>query len=177
MLKVIQSCASFYACHSLYHYVLFPLKDNFLFHIFLQSKVEDCHICLQGTYILSFHSFYNHQEKMNWYNLAKFFIQTYILGKQYNKIHTQQYSKYAVRYVFLCFWLILLAEYVEPQKNQSTQLYFLLISKEAECVSLLCLSSKFMTYTPSFILGKLSLEKNTIKPKFVTGILSNLYIA
>ena len=42
---------------------------------------------------------------------------------------------------------------------------------------LLCLSSRFMTYTPSFILGRLSLEKNAIKRGFVIEILSNLDIA
>ena len=33
-----------------------------------------------------------------------------------------------------------------------------------------------MTYVPSFIIGKLSLEKYFIKPKFLTEILSNIDI-
>ena len=33
------------------------------------------------------------------------------------------------------------------------------INNETQCVPLLCLSSRFFTYVPSFILGKMSLEK------------------
>ena len=33
------------------------------------------------------------------------------------------------------------------------------INNETQCVPLLCLSSRFITCTPSFILGKLALEK------------------
>ena len=33
------------------------------------------------------------------------------------------------------------------------------INNETHCVPLLCLLSRFMTYAPSFILGKLSVEK------------------
>ena len=32
------------------------------------------------------------------------------------------------------------------------------INNEAQCIPLLCLSSRFMSYAPSFILRKLSLE-------------------
>ena len=39
---------------------------------------------------------------------------------------------------------------------------FLSINNETQCVPLLCLSSIYMTYAPSFILGKLSLEKMAI---------------
>ena len=50
------------------------------------------------------------------------------------------------------------------------------IDNETQCVPLLCLSSRFMTYTSSFILGKLSLEKNTIKPRLIIEILSRFDI-
>ena len=53
---------------------------------------------------------------------------------------------------------------------------FLSKNNEIQCVSLVCLLSIFMTYVPSFIIGKLSLEKYFIKPKFLTEILSNLDI-
>ena len=39
---------------------------------------------------------------------------------------------------------------------------FLSVNKETQCISLLFLSSKFITYAPSFILGKLSLEKTPL---------------
>ena len=37
--------------------------------------------------------------------------------------------------------------------------YILMVNNETQCVPLLFLSSRFMTCTPSFILGKLFLEK------------------
>ena len=40
---------------------------------------------------------------------------------------------------------------------------FLSVNNENQCVSLLSLSSKFVTYGPSFILGRLVLEKATIE--------------
>ena len=39
---------------------------------------------------------------------------------------------------------------------------FLSISNETQCVRLFCLSLRFMTYAPSFILGKLSLKKTPL---------------
>ena len=39
---------------------------------------------------------------------------------------------------------------------------FLSINNETQCVPLLCLSSRFMTYAPSFNLGKSSLEKTPL---------------
>ena len=36
------------------------------------------------------------------------------------------------------------------------------INNEIQCVSLLCLSSRFMTYASTFILAKLSLEKSLV---------------
>ena len=48
--------------------------------------------------------------------------------------------------------------YSLPKESKYTAL-FLSVNNETRCVALLCLSSRFMTYTPSFILGKLSLEK------------------
>ena len=41
---------------------------------------------------------------------------------------------------------------------------FLSINDETHCVSLLFLSSRFITYAPSFILGKLFLEKISLHP-------------
>ena len=53
---------------------------------------------------------------------------------------------------------------------------FLLINDKTQCVPLIFLSSKFMTYAPSFILSKLFLEKRTIKYEFVSEVISNLDI-
>ena len=39
---------------------------------------------------------------------------------------------------------------------------FLSINSETQCVTLGCLSSRFIIYTPCFILGKLSLEKSPL---------------
>ena len=47
------------------------------------------------------------------------------------------------------------------------------INDETQCVYLLCLSSRFITYIPSFILGTLSLEKSSIKPRFVIELITN----
>ena len=49
------------------------------------------------------------------------------------------------------------------------------INNETQYVSLLCLSSSYMTFTSSFILDKF-LEKNTIKSRFSIQILNNLNI-
>ena len=51
--------------------------------------------------------------------------------------------------------------YSIPKESKYT-VVFLLINNETQCVSLLFLLSKFMTYVPSFILGKLSLEKTPL---------------
>ena len=48
-----------------------------------------------------------------------------------------------------------------PKESKYTAL-FLSVSNETQCVPLLCLSSQFMTYAASFILGKLSLEKTLL---------------
>ena len=39
---------------------------------------------------------------------------------------------------------------------------FLVTNNETQCVPLLCLSPRFMTYSPSFILRELSLEKTPL---------------
>ena len=49
--------------------------------------------------------------------------------------------------------------YSIPKKAKQTAV-FQSISNETQCVSLLCLSSGFMTYALSFILGKQTLQKN-----------------
>ena len=51
------------------------------------------------------------------------------------------------------------------------------INNETLCVLLLFLSLKFMTYALSFIVGKLSLAKDSMKTSFVIEILSNVTIA
>ena len=48
-----------------------------------------------------------------------------------------------------------------PKKSKYTAV-FLSINNETECVPFLCWSSRFMTYAPSIILGKLSLEKTPL---------------
>ena len=48
--------------------------------------------------------------------------------------------------------------YLIPKESKYTAV-FLLINDKTQCVPLLFASSKFMTYAPSFILGKLFLEK------------------
>ena len=50
-------------------------------------------------------------------------------------------------------------KYTQSQANQSAQLYFCQKKNETQCVVLFCLLSRFMTYAPFFIPGKLSLEK------------------
>ena len=62
-------------------------------------------------------------------------------------------------------------------KEFNSKAVLLSINNETQCVPLLCLSSRFMTYALSFILDKLSLEKNTIKHRHVIEILCNLDIA
>ena len=62
---------------------------------------------------------------------------------------------------------------LERSKNKAL---FLSMNNETEYVPLLSLVSRFMIYAPSFILGKLSLEKNAINLSFVVEILSNLDI-
>ena len=56
---------------------------------------------------------------------------------------------------------------------------FLSINNEPQCVLLLCLSSKFITYAPSFILGKLYLEETpypfpALKTTFSVNIFPNI---
>ena len=53
---------------------------------------------------------------------------------------------------------------------------FLSINNETQCVPLLFLLSRFITYAPSFILGKLFLEKTSLNLEFVIEIISNLNI-
>ena len=50
------------------------------------------------------------------------------------------------------------------------------INKEPNVFLNFFLSMRFMTYAPSFILGKLSFEPKAIKPGFLTETLSNLDI-
>ena len=54
-----------------------------------------------------------------------------------------------------------LVEYIKFQNN-SKQVIFLSICNEAQCVPLQFLSWKFFTNAPSFILGKLFLEKTPL---------------
>ena len=52
------------------------------------------------------------------------------------------------------------------------------MNNETKCFLLLCFSSKYATYAPFFILGKLSLEKAPLnKPRFDTKIISILDVA
>ena len=48
--------------------------------------------------------------------------------------------------------------YSIPKESKYTAV-FLSINNETQCIPLLCLSSMLMTYTLSFVLGKLSLKK------------------
>ena len=50
--------------------------------------------------------------------------------------------------------------YSIPKEKYTTA--FLSISNETQCVPLLFLSLRFVTYSPSFILGKLFLEKTSL---------------
>ena len=56
------------------------------------------------------------------------------------------------------------------KKERRYKAVFLSIKNEIQSVSSVCLSSSCMTYTPSFILRKLSLEKTPL----AIEILSNL---
>ena len=47
-------------------------------------------------------------------------------------------------------------------KESKYKAVFLLINNKTQCVPFLCLSSRFMTYAPSCILGKLSPEQTPL---------------
>ena len=49
-----------------------------------------------------------------------------------------------------------------PPKDSNYTAVFLLIINETKYVPLFCFLLKFVTYAPSFILGKLSLEKTPL---------------
>ena len=51
--------------------------------------------------------------------------------------------------------------YSIPKESKYTAM-FLSVNNETQCAPLLCLSSRFMTCTPSFVLGKLSLEETPL---------------
>ena len=51
--------------------------------------------------------------------------------------------------------------YSIPKESKYT-VVFLSLNNETQCVAFLCLSSIFITYAPSFILGKLSFEKTPL---------------
>ena len=55
--------------------------------------------------------------------------------------------------------------YSVPKQSKYTAT-FLSINNETQCVSLLCLSSRFMIFAPTFTLGKLSLEKTSLNLGF-----------
>ena len=48
-------------------------------------------------------------------------------------------------------------------KESKYTVAFMSINNETQCTLFLCISSKFMTHAPSFILGKLSFEKTLFK--------------
>ena len=78
-----------------------------------------------------------------------------------NKI-SRLYSKYVVSDEFILdFFNTPCAIYSMSKESKQTAI-FLSINNETQCVTLLCLSSGFMTYSPSFILGKLFLEKTPL---------------
>ena len=52
--------------------------------------------------------------------------------------------------------------YSIPKESKYTAVFLLIKSNEIQCVSLLCLSSRFMAYVPSFVRGKFSLEKTPL---------------
>ena len=61
---------------------------------------------------------------------------------------------------WICLWFCL--EQSITQKESKYTAVFLSITNEILCVLLLCLLSWLITYAPSFILGKLSLENQTL---------------
>ena len=69
-------------------------------------------------------------------------------------------------------------EYIKFQKNQSSSI--LSINNETMCSFTIFIIERFMTYAPSFILGKLFLEKTPgltlIKSRFVIEIIGNINI-
>ena len=73
--------------------------------------------------------------------------------------------------------LILLNTFCGMYPIQKESKYTVAINNGTQCAPLLFLSLRFIAYAPSFILGKLSLEKNIIKPRIKIEILSNLNIA
>ena len=66
---------------------------------------------------------------------------------------------------YICLCLILLNNswriYSIPKESKYTAV-FLSINNKTQCVPLLCLLLRFMTYVPFFILGKLSIEKTPL---------------
>ena len=86
------------------------------------------------------------------------------------------YSKYIVSDLPSIFVNISCGIYSIPRESKYTAVSQS-INHEIQSVPLLCLSSIFITYAPSFILGKLSLEKTTLNVRLTTEILSNLHIA
>ena len=66
--------------------------------------------------------------------------------------------------------------YSIPKESKYTAV-FQSMNKETQCVPLLFLSPRFLIYAPSFVVGKLFLEKNAIKSMLVNEITSNFSIA
>ena len=83
---------------------------------------------------------------------------------------------FCVIYLSLILFNISCGIYSIPKESKYTAV-FQLMNKETQCVPLLFLSSRFLIYAPSFIVGKLFLEKNAIKSMLVNEITSNFSIA
>ena len=103
------------------------------------------------------------------------YLQEHYLIKQMQK-SSILYSKYIVSDLPSIFVNISCGIYSIPRESKYTAVSQS-INHEIQSVPLLCLSSIFITYAPSFILGKLSLEKTTLNVRLTTEILSNLHIA
>ena len=104
------------------------------------------------------------------------FYENDTIKSTHNRI-IRSYSKYVGRYGLIPVLPNISYGICSMPKESKHTTIFLSMNNEAQCVPLLCLSSRFMIYAPFFILVKLSLEKNTIETRFMIEILSNLDIA
>ena len=111
--------------------------------------------------------------------MISFFLQTFILwSDKIKSIHNR-----IIILILNILWvihlsLILVNTYCGihsiPKKSKYTAV-FPSINNETQRVFYYFLSSRFPPYAPCFILGRLSLKKNTIKPRFAIEILGTVY--
>ena len=113
---------------------------------------------------------------MSWHNLAKFFQQSYFMKAiQWNLRKIELLSCILIiLWVIDSFLVVLITSckiYLFPKELKWTAV-FQSRYNETECILLLCLSLRSITYTPSFTLCKLSLVKTPLKRRFIIEIVT-----